>query len=422
MLFSTPIAASIGPAKRSNWWHWCATTKPTRCRVCRSHCGCCGPTGVEVEHRLLASNSPGDQLGAYHQSFALPRDARIGAWQAELRLDPKAPPIGRVEFRVEDFIPPQLKVELSAADEPIRPDEAFPVEIAARYYYGAPGAGLGTEAEAVIALDDNPFPNYPDFQFGLVGEEFTPDRRDIEAPATDEDGKAQLSIALKDLPDLTRPLAATIRVGVFEPSGRSVSATLTRPIRQRPLAIGLRSPSGADAVPEGAEAAFEVIALDQKGAPIAAKGLRFELLRETWEYSWYSVNGMWRHKSHIRSQPIDAGVVDVATEGPAKLARQLPPGRYRWEVTDAASGAQSSLRFHVGWWVEAEQPDVPDKLEAVLDKPSYRPGETAKLFVKAPFAGEAELAIASDRVLSLRDVEPAGRGHDDRHSRRFGLG
>ena len=70
------------------------------------------PDGIEVEHRLLSSNSPGNPVGAYHQSFALPRDARIGAWQAELRLDPKAPPIGRVEFRVEDFVPPQLKVEL----------------------------------------------------------------------------------------------------------------------------------------------------------------------------------------------------------------------------------------------------------------------------------------------------------------------
>ena len=35
-------------------------------------------------------------------------------------------------------------------------------------------------------------------------------------------------------------------------------------------------------------------------------------------------------------------------------------------------------------------------------RPSYQPGETAKLFIKAPFAGQAELAIASDRVLSLR--------------------
>src|SRR5216683_2219699 len=363
------------------------------------------PDGIEVEKRQLVR----DQLGAHHQSFALPRDARIGAWQVELRLDPKAPAIGSAEFRVEDFVPPQLKVELAAAEEPIRPAEAFPVEVTARYYYGAPGAGLGIEAEAMIALDDNPFPNYPDFQFGLVGEEFTGDRRDIEAPSTGDDGKAQLAVALNDLPELTRPLAATIRVGVFEPSGRAVSETLTRPIRQRPLAIGLRSPGGTDAVPEGSEAKLEVVTLDAKGTPIAAKGLRFELLRETWEYRWFSVNGMWRHKSHIRSQPIDAGSLDVGTDGPAALGRQLPAGRYRWEMTDTASGAQSSLRFHVGWWVEAELPDVPDKLEAALDKTSYQAGETAKLFVKAPFAGEATLAIASDRVLSWRAFSlPAG--------------
>ena len=53
---------------------------------------------------------------------------------------------------------------------------------------------------------------------------------------------------------------------------------------------------------------------------------------------------------------------------------------------------------------------MPDKLEAVLDKPGYQPGDTAKLFIKAPFAGEAELAIASDRVLSLRALNLPAEG------------
>jgi uncharacterized protein YfaS (alpha-2-macroglobulin family) len=363
------------------------------------------PDGIVVETRLPT----GDHLGGYRQSFALPRDARIGAWRVELHLDPKASPIGSVEFRVEDFVPPQLKVELAAADRPIRPSEAFSVDVAARYYYGAAGAGLPIEAEAAIAVDGDPYPMHPGFRFGLTDEEFTGDRRDIEAPSTDDNGKARLSVALNDLPDLSRPLAATIRVGVFEPSGRAVYETINRPIRQRSLAIGLRSSAGEEAVPEGSEARLEVIAVDPAGALIAASGLRFELLRETWEYRWYSVNGVWRHKSNIRSQPIDAGTIDVGTAAPARLARQLPAGRYRWEVTDPATRAQSSLRSRVGWWVEAELPDVPDKLEAVLDKPSYQPGETAKLFIKAPFAGEAEPAIASDRVLFLRALSlPAG--------------
>src|SRR5206468_3664983 len=68
-----------------------------------------------------------------------------------------------------------------------------------------------------------------------------------------------------------------------------------------------------------------------------------------------------------------------------------------------------SLRFRVGWWVDADMPDVPDKLEATADKTSYQSGETAKLFLKAPFAGKAEIAIASDRILAMRSIElPAG--------------
>ena len=48
--------------------------------------------------------------------------------------------------------------------------------------------------------------------------------------------------------------------------------------------------------------------------------------------------------------------------------------------------------------------------DATLDKTTYQPGETAKLFVKAPFAGEAELAIASDRILALRSVNLPAEG------------
>ena len=102
-------------------------------------------------------------------------------FDAEVKLDPKAAAIGSIEFRVEDFVPPQLKLELSAPDRPVRPGAPFPVEITARYYYGAPGAGLSLEAQATIGLDDQPYPNEPGFRFGLVDEKFAADRNDPHA-------------------------------------------------------------------------------------------------------------------------------------------------------------------------------------------------------------------------------------------------
>ncbi|HVC51463.1 MAG TPA: MG2 domain-containing protein [Stellaceae bacterium] len=375
-----------------------ATGLPVTLRLLR-------PDGVEVERRQLN----GGQLGAHEADYALPRDARIGTWRVELKLDPKAASIGSIEFRVEDFVPPTLKVALAAPDQPIQPGVTLPVSVAADYYYGAPGAGLGVEATASIALDDNPYPDQPGYQFGLVDEKYAGDTKDLDAPATDDNGKSTIQVALTDLPNKTKPLAATIRVSVFEPSGRAITQTLTRPIRQRDLAIGLQSPSGDEAVAEGQPATLNIIALDPSGKRTAAKGLRWELLHESWRYDWYSVSGVWRSRVTVQDEPVEQGTIDVGADAPATLSRTVPAGRYRWEVTDSGSGAASSLRFHVGWWVESELPNVPDKLEATLDKKLYQPGDTAKLFIKATFPGEAEVAIASDKVLSLRSVTlPAG--------------
>jgi alpha-2-macroglobulin len=356
------------------------------------------PDGIAVDTRQLDA---GD-LGGHYQRYALPRDARMGTWSVELRVDPKAAPIATAEFRVEDFVPPTLKVDASAGDAPIHPNEPYDIAIVAKYYYGAPGAGLSAEAHATIGFDDKPFPSESDFTFGLVNEKYDGDRKDLDVAATDADGKSSAQLNLTDLPDLTRPLQAQIEVSVYEPSGRAIIADITRPIRERKVAIGLRTSSGDDAVPENTAAKVDVIALDESGKRVAAPGLRWELVRESWRYDWYSVNGMWRHRVQVRDEPIDSGTVDIADGGMATLSKTLPEGRYRWQVTDTASGAQSSVRFHVGWEVEAELPDVPDKLSVTLDKKSYQPGDTAKIFVNAPFAGEAELAIASDKILSLR--------------------
>ena len=356
------------------------------------------PDGIVVDSRQLDAGS----LGGHYQIYALARDARMGTWSVELHVDPKGPAIGTASFRVEDFVPPTLKVDLSASDAPIHPNEAYPISILGKYYYGAPGAGLAVEAHAQIAFSVQPFPNERDFQFGLIDEKFDGVSKDLDAPNTDADGKSSIGINLTDLPDLTRPIDATIEVSVYEPSGRAITADITRPIRQRPVTIGLRTNTGDDGVAEGAASKMDVIAVDQGGKRIAATGLRWELIREHWQYDWYSVGGSWRYRRQVRDEPIDSGSIDIPDGNAATLSKKLPAGRYRWEVSDAKTGAQSSTRFHVGWWVEAELPDVPDKLTATLDKTSYQAGDTAKLFIKAPFAGTAELAIASDKILSLK--------------------
>ena len=218
-------------------------------------------------------------------------------------------------------------------------------------------------------------------------------------------------LVLTDLPDVTRPLAATIRVSVFEPSGRAVSESLTRPIRQRPLAIGLRSPAGDDAVPEGqpakrrdhrARRRRQAHRGQRAALGVAARDLGIRLVFGQRQLAAQIAGARpadrCRHARCRRRQSGDA--VAAAAGRPLSLGGH----RRRERRADRACASMSA---------GGSRPSCPTcrtSSSAVLDKTSYQPGETAKLFVKAPFAGEAELAIASDRILSLRSLSLPAEG------------
>ncbi len=85
-------------------------------------------------------------------------------------------------------------------------------------------------------------------------------------------------------------------------------------------------------------------------------------------------------------------------------------GNYRLEVYDPATGAASSMRFHAGWSAKPGSGESPDRLQVVSDKASYKAGETAQIQLRAPFAGEVLVAIATDRVLDTRVVSIPAEG------------
>ena len=48
--------------------------------------------------------------------------------------------------------------------------------------------------------------------------------------------------------------------------------------------------------------------------------------------------------------------------------------------------------------------NIPTRLELTLNQPAYRPGQTAKLYVKAPFPGTLLLTIEREKVLSYQTI------------------
>ena len=67
------------------------------------------------------------------------------------------------------------------------------------------------------------------------------------------------------------------------------------------------------------------------------------------------------------------------------------------------------MSFYVGWYGGSGAEEAPDTLRVASDKQNYTPGETARLRIEPPFAGEALVAIATDRIVATYPVQvPAG--------------
>jgi uncharacterized protein YfaS (alpha-2-macroglobulin family) len=364
------------------------------------------PDGVEVARETVPSASLA--AGSAVWDIQLSARAAHGRWQVAAYIDPKADPVGRVQFDVADFVPQRLKVTLTPQETLLHPNTDLHVKVEARFLYGAPAGGLSGEGEARLTADGNPFPAYAQYQFGRVDDSFSDVIVPLDVEDTDATGVTTATASIGDVADTTLPLKAAIKVSIHEPGGRTTDRSVDVRLATHDAAIGLRPDFDDGSVPENAPARFEAIALDQSGKRIALSGLSYSWVREDTSYQWYQENGEWKYQSTTRDRLIASGTMAIGAGKPARLEQAMPWGTYRLTVTDPKTGAASSYRFYSGWSASAAG-DRPDRIPVAANKPSYKPGEVAHVNIKPDADGEALVVVAGDKLFSSQVVSaPAG--------------
>lgn len=353
------------------------------------------PSGLEYG-RMRFARAPN---GAVAQDLVLPRTSPRGAWTAVLQMDGSDAPSGQTTFQVEDFAPQRLAVSVAAdAGRPIMAGETRPVRIDARFLYGAAAAGLAVQAETRIRQDDDPFPAFKDYRWGDSQHAYTEKLVSSSDTVTDGAGHAMTSLAAAAAGDTVNPLAAVLTASVFEPGGRPVSETARLKLRTKPLYLGVKATAGSGETPLQT---FEVIAVDPAGRRVAARAVTYLLVAETWTYDWFEANGRWSWRRTSRDKPIAKGVLALGAGAPARISKRLPWGDYRLELQDAATGARTVVRQASGWREPTDGAEAPDTARLSPVKTDYRVGDTVEVRIQAPFAGEAQVAVATDRLIKL---------------------
>ena len=356
------------------------------------------PDGVEYSRALVQDAGAGGHVFQMPIAGSAPR----GVWRIEVFADLEADALTAKTFLVEDFLPERIDFTLALASPDIRLGDTPDLTLAAKYLFGAPGADLAVEGEVLLraAKELTGFEGYVfgrhDQPFDAVMDSFAPAR-------TDADGNATIALPLPVVDDPQRPLELRATVRVAEGSGRPVERRVTQLLAPSLPMVGVK-PLFKDVAPEGGEARFSLIGIGADLNPMPMT-LRYTVNRVETRYQWYQQGGNWNWEPVTSRNRVAEGQVDLGPEA-TEIAVPVQWGEYELIVEGAGDvQAATSTTFYAGWYAPADASATPDTLDLSLDKPAYKPGETATLRLVPRAAGTALVTVLSNRLVAMQAVE-----------------
>lgn len=351
--------------------------------------------------------------GYYRRTFAIPDDSPTGKWSLELRTDPADQNPSHVYiFRVEEFLPERMKLTLETNRKVIVPGEEFVVEVTGEYLYGAPASGSQFTASVNRRRDVHPVESLQDFHFGNPDDETKDSREELADVKLDENGRAVLKVPSMSVPP-TSPMRVVVTGNLYESGGRPVTRSIGRALWPAKELVGVRPLFKEDHSEGGGPARFEAVKTDPEGKLLPASNLRAVLVKEDRDYYWeYDENQGWHWNYSEANYPVDRIDLSIQEGKIAAFSVPVEYGRYRIEVTDPATGLVTMYRFYAGWYTDDADVDSsrPDKVQLSLDKPKYKPGDTAVLSIKPPHAGDAVVLVEADGPLWFSRIKIPAEG------------
>lgn len=375
---------------------------------------------IVYEERL-----PLSEFGSFAGELLLDENAVLGSYTLNVYFPESQIPEGGGHFSVAEYRKPEFQVGVTADPHAALPGEAFEFTVEADFFSGGAVAGADV-AWGLVATA---------YTFDPPGElsrySFSDDQRDLGyyyvdryyyseqiADGKDQtDDKGQLTVTLpaalggvdveteEDIDDI--PVAGasqqlTFEATVTDLAGTAVSARQQVIVHQSSVYPGIRPQKYIGRADE--EQAFELVAADWDYETVADFSLNVAIV----ERRWHSVqiqnpDGSIEWESSVEEIPI-AEFEGVSTDAQGKAVVTFsPPNGGIFKATVSAAdefGNQASAATYmwvsggdyVAWRRTGER-----RMDLILDKDTYNPGETAEIMIPSPFQGENYALVTVER-------------------------
>ena len=370
------------------------------------------PDGTSLVQQLVKPHASGS--GYYQQAFTLPPDSPTGSWTLQARIDPAAKqPDAQWSFKVEEFLPERMKLELKAPEKALGGNAELVVQVQGDYLYGAPAAGNRLQGSVYTERQLNPLPQkLPGFLFGDFADDKASQRENLDDTELDAQGQAQLTI-VPNVAERSSPMLVRTSISLLESGGRPVVRSLERTWWPAEQLVAIRPLFNSNVAQEGSLAEFEVTRVDSAGNFKAAKDLAVKLVYEERQWYWrYDSGRGWNSGFNTQEELVEARTLNLKAR--TKIALPVRWGRYRLEITDPQTSETLRYAFYAGWGAQDadDMGNRPDRVQLKLQGAPFKPGQTAKLNIKPPHDGEALVTVEGDRVLFQKRVAVRASGTD----------
>lgn len=361
--------------------------------------------GADGQSALSRTLRPND-LNYFEVSFPVSTDAQTGTWSLHVvNPDRSKGPLATYEFKVEDFLPERMKLELKTEADVLDTSDTVLIDVNGMYLYGAPAAGNELKAKYVVRRQAEAAPALPGFRFGDEKEYFR-HYEEIEGDSLDDEGNGRIIIG-SHWEHMQSPVEVKVMAELYESGGRPVVRMISQRVWPLDELPGVRPLFKDDRVDSFDSAEFEIGVANAAGELVAANDVEVQVIREDRNYYWSFTPGRgWDYEYTEEEYPIYSDMVTLAAGDVHKLQVPTQWGNYRIEVkrTDVRPNQQllTSYRYYAGWggWGEQEARTAkPDAVALTLDKPAYSAGDKAKLTINSPHAGSALVLVESNKLL-----------------------
>lgn len=347
-----------------------------------------------LERQLTLSS-----FGGFHFDLPLTADAQVGDYHVKATLGAHT---FRESFSVEEFRAVSFEIDVGTPRRHTRMREPIAVDVAARYLFGEPVANGEVKWNVERRRHRVNIPKFAGFAFSDYAAEgsyywYQP-TTEYGLPLVNGDGvtgkDGKLRFTVNDPADgTTTPHDYVIEVTVKDPTDQAVQKSVVVTGHQSDHYLGLRNKDYVSKVEDPLE--VEAVAVSPTGEPVAAKGT-LSAIRSSYECKYEAAGYRSYPRCERKETLVTSREITMAASGPkSESLRVTQPGSYilRLEGTDARGNkiASSTYAWVTGaggfGWGDSEE----NRMTLIASKPSYEPGETARLVPQSSLEGAVAL-------------------------------